>query len=285
MIGELDHARNPHKAKRFWIVFYVSLSVLLLGMFWIAASKIRTYIVPSGAIQLNIPYKAYAVGEPITFTLKNSYNSAIYIANNCPAEPLAVYRYENGTWVRQHQTTDPSNCHDAERQIKVDAGAEQSGSYANWPRLFVQPGKYRVVAYVEYFDVAPYQDFEVIARTAGAPNATNTSSAAPATTTTSVPSTQASTYTFPTTSASTSAALPTSSLKSKTVTVSSGSIGVEYSSTTIYVRSIAPITGCTYEGGRSGPEVEVTFKCSHSETQVKLRLSGGQLVAKVENED
>lgn len=289
MKGELHHALNPRRTYIMWAVFYACIFAGLIASFSLVASRIKTYSLPTGAIQLYIPYKTYLVGEPITFTVKNQYNSAIYIANDCPNEPLAVYRQQDGQWIRIHAKTSSQNCQENDRQVRVAAGGEQSGSYANWPELFATPGKYRVVAYVEYFNTAPYQDFEVIARPAK-PTASTTP--APTTKTTSTPTkaatpTTATTTTAPTTTSTTPTSTTSTqpSLPSKTVSISAGTINVTYSSTTIYVQSIIPKAGCSYEGGRSGSQVEVTFKCSGTETQVTLRLSNGQIVYRVETGD
>lgn len=294
MKGELHHALHPRRTYAMWALFYGCIFVGLIAGFSIVASRIKTYSLPTGALQLHIPYKTYLVGEPITFTLINQYNSAIYITNNCPREPLAVYKQQDNHWVRIHANTSSANCLGGDRQVRVAAGGEQSGSYSNWPELFAQPGKYRVVAYVEYFNAAPYQDFEVITRpakpsaqnTPTLPTATSrtTTNSAAGNTTTSIP-TATPTQTTATTPTSITTTPTQTTLPSKTVSVSTGSINVTYSSTTIYVQSIVPRAGCTYEGGRSGSKVEVTFKCSGSETQVTLQLSNGQLVYRVENGD
>ncbi len=164
MRGELSYVQHPRGTHIAWGIFYLCLFATLIALFLIFAGRIRTYFMPTGAVQLTIPYKTYLVGEPITFTLTNNYDSPIYVTNSCPGEPFAVYRKEGNTWVRIHSTTNPANCVNTDRQVKVAAGGQQSGSYANWPDLFSQPGSYRVVAYVEYFAIAPYQDFQVIAK-------------------------------------------------------------------------------------------------------------------------
>lgn len=283
MRTELHHILNPQRTNIAWTLFYVAIGAALVAGFLLVANRIRTYSVPAGSVQLSIPYKTYLVGEPITFTLVNNYNGTIYVDNECPNEPLAVYRKEKSKWVRIHAETTDDKCHESDRQIRVAAGGQQSGSYANWPDLFKEPGQYRVVAYVEYFDIAPYQDFEVIEKPRAAtenssPASTLTPKSNTATTQSSTSSSTSSTT--PSATASTSTSLP-----AKTVTTSSGTVRVTYSTSTIYVQSISPAGGCTYEGGRSGGQVEVTFKCGGTETQVQLWLSGGQIQTKIENDD
>ncbi len=197
MRGELRHVLHPRRTIFMWGIFYTALIAAAIVIFLIFASRIRTYSMPAGAIQLNVPYKTYLVGEPITFTLTNNYNSSIYVSNDCPNEPLAVYRQDSaGTWVRIHAKTDLKNCVQKDRQIKVASGKQQSGSYADWPDLFAQPGKYRIVAYVEYFDIAPYQDFEIIAKPKppAAPKQTTNTITIPSTNNTTSPTYQPSTY-------------------------------------------------------------------------------------------
>lgn len=279
MRGELDHVHNPRRTHVMWALFYLLAAIVFIGVFLLVAGRIRTYYMPTGAVQLNIPYNTYLVGEPITFTLTNNYDSAIYINNKCPQEPLAVYRQEGGKWVRLHDNTSVANCKNTDRQVKVASSGTQSGSYANWPTLFSQPGKYRVVAYVEYFNIAPYQDFEVIARPpipaplpVRVPRTTIQKSTAP----TPAPTNQEN-------ESNSSSATP--SLSSKTISVQNfGSIYLQYSTTIIYVKSIVPAAGCTYEGGQSGPQVQVTFKCSGRETQVNISLSGGKIFYSTQND-
>lgn len=288
MKGELYHVQHPGHSRKRWALFYIILAAVLIAAFLLVAGRIRTYTVPAGAISLTVPYKTYLVGEPITFTVSNGYNSAIYITNKCPHEPLAVYRQEGEVWKRIHAETETKNCSDADRQVRVAPGGQQSGSYANWPSLFAQPGKYRIVAYVEYFNAAPYQDFEIISRPVAAPaparpTIRTRSYPAPLPTTRQFDDEEGETKTTGTTQpTATGGGTATPSSQSKTVSTNAGSINVRYTSNYITVLSVSPSPGCTYEGGQSGAFVEVTFKCSGSETQIQLWLSGGTLRTKIE---
>jgi hypothetical protein len=127
------------------------------------------------------------VGETISFTITNNYNSPLYVLNNCPNEPLAVYRLQDSSWVRQHDTASLEECPTEDRQVSVAANAVTSGDFSAWHNLFSQPGKYRVVAYVEYYNALPYQEFEVIAKplakTVSSPTTAPSTSTQPQTTT------------------------------------------------------------------------------------------------------
>lgn len=273
MKGELFYLNHPHRMRVIWAIVYMAIVVLFIFGMFEAAARIRTHTLPVGQVQLKIPYSKYLVGEAISFTITNDYNSSIYVTNNCPAEPLAVYRLENGSWIRQHDQASLSDCPNQQRQISVPAKGEVSGSFAPWHNLFARTGKYRVVAYVEHYHALPYQEFEIIAKPANA----------------ATPSTPVAATTKATTQTATLVQQPvtsqTTARQSKTVSTARGSITVEYDTTSIYVTTVAPASGCSYEGGRSGRQVEVTFKCSGGETQVQLSLVNGKLASKIESGD
>lgn len=254
-VSELNNAKHPLTIRIFWAVVYLSIIAALAIGVYVAAGRIRTHTLPVGEVQLTIPYSKYLTGETVSFTLKNNYNSPIYIINNCPSEPLAVYRLESGIWIRQHDQASANDCHIEQRQVVVPANGIVNGTFAPWHNLFAQPGKYRVVAYVEYYNALPYQEFEVIAR----------------------PVVKATTAT----SSSTTTETPYTAKQSKTVTTSYGSISVQYDNSYIYVTSIAPNTAnnCRYRGGNSGAIVRVTFICGEENTlQLQLSIVGNQIV-------
>lgn len=169
MRGELRYAHSKRFSRVAWLLFWAALLSLLAYGFYQVVGNIQMRSLPSGQIQLSVPYSKYLVGETITFTIKNNYNSAVYLINDCPSEPLNVYRQENGAWVRIHDTASITDCPTENRQIEVAANGSVNGSFAPWHNLFNTPGKYRVVAYVEYYDALPYQDFEIVAKYVPAP--------------------------------------------------------------------------------------------------------------------
>lgn len=252
MNGELFYSRHPLRMRIYWAFVYVLIFVLLMFGVYKVVGRFRTHIIPVGQIQLTIPHSKYLVGEAVTFSIKNGYNSSIYLLNHCPSEPLAVYRQENGKWVRQHDKAPEGSCSNGERQISVPANGTISGSFAPWHNLFSQPGKYLVVAYVEFYNALPYQEFEIIALPTG-------NSSTPGTT--------------------------TQTKQTKTITTSRGAIAVQYDATYINVTSITPASGCGYEGGNSGQQVQVKFSCPNGETQIQLNIVNGQLVPSVESGD
>lgn len=245
--------------------------------------QFQTYAIPKGSLSLTTPYATYLVGEPITFTVTNNYNAPIYLPNECPHEPLSVYRYTNNTWQRQHATSNQKDCPATGTQIKVLPGSSQSGNYNAWQTLFSQLGKYRIVAYVDYFNSTSYQDFEVIAK----PEKQKQYAEAPARTIpTGGTTSKSSPITIPQTSPTQPKPTPPAPIaQNYSVTIAAGSIQATYTTTAITITSVVPASGCTYEGSRPGTTasfIEITLKCAGNETQVQLSLVAGNIVKKIE---
>lgn len=279
MKGELYHARHPRQTYIRWAIFYVIGLALAVSVFFLVSNRIRTYSIPSGALELSVPYKKYLVGETISFTLRNNYNSTVYVEDECPEEPLMVYQQKGDDWVRIHDKATASSCVGKERRISIAPYSKQSGTFDAWPNLFKNPGTYRIVAHVDYFNAAPYEDFEVIAKPE-IQAATPAPTASQGTTSTSETTEKTNS---PAATANVALAVTAPALNSKTITLTGGSIAVQYSATMIYVQSVTPVAGCTKEGGRSGATVQVQFNCGQNETQLVLSLVNGQLTWRTEN--
>lgn len=272
MNKELTNVQHPRRARWRWVLFYSIVALIAITALVLWAQSLRSYRQPTGSMSLHVPYATYLVGEPITFTLKNNYDTTIYLPNTCPSEPLAVYKQEDDDdWERIHATTSKENCPNTDRTIAIEPGDKQSGSYAKWASLFKTPGTYRVAAIIDYFGVVSYQDFTVITppepKIITRVERQDVSGQLEADDLREAP------------------ASDITSFSEKTISTANGSVAVRYSTTTIYVTSVTPASGCSYEGGGSGPQVEIEFKCSGTELQVKLWLSNGQLLQKIEVDD
>lgn len=146
-----------------FVIFY---SLLLCGFafgVYKFAEGIESYTLPAGSIELNSEYSSYVVGEPVKVSIKNNLNTTIYIKNECPNEPLNVYRWENEKWTAITEKTSASSCTNKQREIGIKPNSTQIVSYEPWNKLFAVPGKYRVLAAVGGFRSFPYIDFVVIA--------------------------------------------------------------------------------------------------------------------------
>ncbi|MEI7683345.1 MAG: hypothetical protein WCJ24_03560, partial [Candidatus Saccharibacteria bacterium] len=162
MISDLRNMQHPMRLRILWVLVYLTIAGLVFSGVYAAADRVKTHTLPVGQVQLAIPYSKYLVNEAVSFTITNKYNSPVYVLNNCPGEPLAVYRQEGGKWVRVHDQASVSDCPLEKRQVSVPANGVVNGTFAPWHNLFTKPGKYRVVAFVEFYNALPYQEFEVI---------------------------------------------------------------------------------------------------------------------------
>lgn len=263
------------KSKILAITVYALLVCAVVGVVINLTTKMQTRALPSGSIALSTEYSQYLLGEEIRFVITNNYNSPIYVRNSCPNEPLEVYKLEGEKWIRQHDTATEKECTMSDRSIEIAAQTQLTSNFNSWPHLFDKPGKYRIATYIDYYDSIPYTDFEVVEKPAVTPAASNASTPAASLS-------QTSTNTTSQASATPESSAP--ALQSKTITLSQGDVMVEYSSSTIYVRSISPASGYTYEGGGNGKSVEITFKGKGKEVQLQLSLRNGQIVQKIESD-
>lgn len=181
MRGELLNVHHPHRIHIKWGIFWAVIAIASTIGIYQAAAHVRTHSLPIGQLELTLPYTKYVAGEEIAFSLTNSFNTTIFVANECPSEPLMVYKLVDSKWVRIHDTASKTDCPSEARTIAVPSNGIVTGSFARWKNLFAQPGKYRIVAYVEYYNALPYADIEIVGKqaTAAAPQATAVASSAP----------------------------------------------------------------------------------------------------------
>ncbi len=162
MNRKLSYEQNKHRRLFAWLAVYVLIIFSIFSIIYYVTTRLRTHTLPVGSISLVIPYSQYAAGEPITFQMVNNLNSSIYVINECPAEPLNVYIWQDSAWVRIHDQANPNDCPAENRKVAVAPNSSLSGDFNAWPNLFAQAGKYRVVAVIEHYNALPYQDFEVV---------------------------------------------------------------------------------------------------------------------------
>lgn len=256
MNGELLYTHHPGHFRIIWLLVYVIIAVALVVGLLEAASRIKTHTLPVGQVQLSVPYSTYVVGETVSFTIKNNFNSTIYIANQCPSEPLNVYRWDVGSWVRIHDQAAQSDCASEQRQVTIPPHGTQSGSFGPWHHLFNQPGKYRIVAYVDFYDALPYQDFDVIAK----------------------PQTSSSTQSNQSTNTAPTPAVQNQTISVNYHSITLGSVQLQYNSSAVAVVSVSLSSHCdAYQPVQSGSSAGVMFNCGDSVYLVSFTSSNGQV--------
>lgn len=118
--------------------------------------------IPSNYLSVGVEQPEYQVGQVVTATITNDSSIDLYVNNNCPGEPLAVYRREGKKWVRVHATASVAHCQGQPSDYKIPANTTISVDYRYWPQLFAQPGRYRIELPAEFARQTPMVDLSVV---------------------------------------------------------------------------------------------------------------------------
>lgn len=162
MNNELKNLKNPMRIRLEWAVLYSLILIAGVIGFLKFADHVRTHTIPAGQINISVQKTEYPIGEPVKVLVENRLPTTIYVGNDCPSEPLTVYRQENDKWVRIHGKAELSFCKLQDREIALAGNTSALVDFSPWQKMFETPGKYRVVAVVEHYSGLPYQDFYVI---------------------------------------------------------------------------------------------------------------------------
>src|SRR5665213_417620 len=129
------------------IVRYLSPLVVITVCVFLGYNATRNILaapVPASGIGVSVGQPQYKVGQDVTVTLSNATPNNVYVTNNCPNEPLAVYKLENNSWVAINAATNISKCADEPRNYEIPADRSIKTDYRYWPGLFAQAGHYRI---------------------------------------------------------------------------------------------------------------------------------------------
>lgn len=102
---------------------------------------------PRDAVEIVLSKEQYKVGEEIYFGILNNSDRVLEIENECPGEPLEIYKLINGAW--QHIKGEAEvKC--SQKHIAVEPGELKGSSFLPWQNiLFNSPGTYKIVVEVE----------------------------------------------------------------------------------------------------------------------------------------
>lgn len=153
--------------KRFYIPWIVLYAVLILGTVAFGASLYKTHDenqLPPGHIELKVNKTRYQLGEVVAFTVINHFPTTVYVTNECPEEPLNVYRWENEQWVQIHDIAEgeDSECYTEPRNVPIPSEGSRSYTFTEWPNLFTRPGVYRIATAIDHYGDVPFQDFVIL---------------------------------------------------------------------------------------------------------------------------
>lgn len=97
----------------------------------------------TGNIILSTTKTEYSRYQTVTLQIRNNSPEDITIPNDCPAEPLNVYRYEGAEWVKRSVSPELS-CEET-ADIVIQPGKEVLIPYDNWNyALFSDMGRFRI---------------------------------------------------------------------------------------------------------------------------------------------
>lgn len=100
-------------------------------------------LIKDGNITITTSKTEYSRSQLVTVKIKNNSAETITIKNECPNEPLSVFRSENNEWVQQNVSPE-LNCENA-RDLEIQTGKELSINYENWNyALFSKMGKFKI---------------------------------------------------------------------------------------------------------------------------------------------
>jgi hypothetical protein len=127
-------------------------------------SKLDDDQLPSGYIDLKISKEYYELDEPVEFTVVNHFPTKIYVSNQCPKEPLHVFKWADDSWTQLHEEAvgGESKCINQPRSVEIAAEGSRTYNFNDWPNLFKDPGVYRIVMAVDHSPDLVYQDFQVL---------------------------------------------------------------------------------------------------------------------------
>ncbi len=143
---------------------YALAFVALAGIGFQLNSSLFAETTLQGDIRLTTDKAVYHTGDTVRFTITNDTPATISVANNCPAEPLEVYRQVDGQWQRIHDKVDyDSKCDGEPRQYSIKPnGGSASATYVYWDNLFTTAGKYKLVAPLQGVENRPETEFNVV---------------------------------------------------------------------------------------------------------------------------
>lgn len=162
---ELKTPSKMTKYRLMWVGIYVLIFVLS-GVFayYIMHERAEDHL-PSGFVDLKVSSTQYNIGDSIDFTVYNYYPVEIFVLNQCPNEPLHVFKWNENKWEQIHAKADKENssCSKQSRKIAIPANGSLTYNFNDWPDLFTDPGVYRLVMSVDHSNDLPYQDFRILA--------------------------------------------------------------------------------------------------------------------------
>lgn len=119
-------------------------------------------ILPRDAVEIILSKSQFTVGEEIYFGILNNSDRVLKIENECPKEPLEIYKLVKGAW--QHiKGAAKVKC--SQKNIALEPGELKGSSFLPWQDiLFNSPGTYKIVVEIEGYKSEFEEIFTIISR-------------------------------------------------------------------------------------------------------------------------
>lgn len=117
---------------------------------------------PSNALEIIFSKPQYVLGEEIFFGVLNKTNQTLRVENECPKEPLDVYRLEKNSWTAIKGQA-KIQCKSS-KDVIIQPYELKGSSYLPWQgAIFSVPGKYKIELRVEGYGNKFEKEFEITA--------------------------------------------------------------------------------------------------------------------------
>ena len=119
-------------------------------------------VLPRDAVEIILSKSQFTVGEEIYFGILNNSDRILEIENECPREPLEIYKLAGDSW--QHIKGEAEvKC--SQKHIVLEPGELKGSSFLPWQNiLFNSPGTYKIVVEIEGYKSEFEEIFTIIPR-------------------------------------------------------------------------------------------------------------------------
>lgn len=156
--------KNHNRRLIAWSLLYLILVVVFLIAFLTQIMKVNTLQIPSGYLQIVSQKTKYTVGDTVSFSLLNGYNTPIQLYNKCPKPWLHIYQFKNQVWNQISAIANITQCASEPQSLTIAPHKSITENYSLWPKLFNSPGIYRLVVFASNDPTLAYTDFQVVAK-------------------------------------------------------------------------------------------------------------------------
>lgn len=151
------------KDKKFLIVIcgIVVLAAILVLSVKLLIPVPAPELLSDDAVEIILSKAQYKVGEEIFFGILNKTDKELEIENECPREPLDIYKLDSGHWKKIVSEAE-IDCVGS-RDIALEPGELRGASFLPWQKiLFSESGTYKIEVKVEHYENKYEKIFSIV---------------------------------------------------------------------------------------------------------------------------